>query len=104
MFEQIHEPLSRNLVTPLVVQARCALAARHWSELLDETTRVLTLPTDGDGWHLEAHYLHGRALADSRRDVAGGLREVRAARAEMDHTEVDDGVVHDVDAWLAAHR
>src|SRR5262249_33738082 len=84
MYDQIHESMTSNLVAPLVLQARCALAARHWDVVLADTARVFTLPGDGDGWHLEAHALHGRALADSRRDVAGGVREVRAARPAMD--------------------
>src|SRR4029078_1387066 len=78
----------------------------HAADAFAPVGRALKLPTITEnptkvGY---AKYYLGRASVETRRDVAGGLAMVRAARVALASDEPDVSMIREIDAWLAAHR
>ena len=69
--------------------------------LLERALKLPTIPDDSSEVIYAKYYL-GRARIETRRDIAGGLAMVRAARAEMAPDPWSADIVRELDAWLAA--
>ena len=91
----------------LVLLARAHASRADWPQVLDHAARALAtkLSYEDSGELILAHYWHGVALAESRRDVRGGIAEAKAARVEMMLPDSNTGpdTLAVVDAWLAKH-
>ena len=100
--EEIGGPKSGLLLYSLVGGAACLVRLGRPAEAIAPLERALGLDTD-PAEHTElarTRYFLGRARVETRRDVAGGLAMVRAARVDLAE---DPEEVRDLDRWLAAH-
>ncbi|HEY0483779.1 MAG TPA: serine/threonine-protein kinase [Kofleriaceae bacterium] len=100
LLEQLFDPRSRELLHPLVGRAACLVRSGHAAEAIGSLERALALqaaPSDALE-RARAQYYLGRARVETRRDVAGGLALVRAARAGI---AAEPAYVHELDRWLA---
>ncbi len=70
----------------LVLLARAHASRADWPQVLTHAARALAtkLSYEDSGELILAHYWHGVALAESRRDVRGGIAEAKAARGRDD--------------------
>jgi tetratricopeptide (TPR) repeat protein len=104
--EQVAGARSAMMIYPLIGLAGCLLMLDRPAEAIAPLERVLTLPASPDDAMMitiARGYL-GRARLETRRDVAGGLAMVRAARAALasDRDAAED--VRDIDSWLATPK
>jgi len=105
MAEKVGGPRTKYLIYPLVGQAGSLLHLRRPAEAIPLLERALQLPAEPEDVVdvATARAYLGRARVETRRDVAGGLAMVRAARVAI---ATDDGrveTVRELDRWLAAH-
>jgi tetratricopeptide (TPR) repeat protein len=84
--------------------AECSVKQGHWPAALQASARARALASAGSGELAVAQYYEGRALVESGRGVAAGLREVRAARTALAATTGAELTVAEMDHWLAARR
>jgi tetratricopeptide (TPR) repeat protein len=106
LMEEVLGTNANRLIWPLVGQARCLIRLGRPAEAIPLLERALKLPTipDDSSEVIYGKYYLGRARVETRRDIAGGLAMVRAARAEMAPDPWSADILRELDAWLAAHR
>ncbi|HSN25780.1 MAG TPA: serine/threonine-protein kinase [Kofleriaceae bacterium] len=92
------------VLDPLVVAAACLIELHRPAEALPRLERAMKIKAEGVDAPTseEARYYHGRALYESGKDRAGGLAEVRAARATLAKMQgpIAKGSVDEADEWL----
>jgi eukaryotic-like serine/threonine-protein kinase len=107
VFEASRGPDTPSLVYPLAGAGACLSRGGDHAAAIAAFDRALAIdaPAGVDGLKLILRYRRGRSLAESRRDVAGGVAEVRAARRAIAERSGADGsaLVGEIDAWLRAH-
>lgn len=94
------------LVYPLSGIGRCQVLLGEHGDAIKTLDRALALQQGDAGREsrLQARYYRGRALVESGRDRASGMREVRAAHVEMTGNATLDEMKGDVEKWLATRR
>ncbi|HEY0478361.1 MAG TPA: tetratricopeptide repeat protein, partial [Kofleriaceae bacterium] len=103
LFEAVRGPRASGMIFPLVGAARCLIRLGRPAEAIPLLQRALELPVgDVPARRIAlARYSLGRALAETGRDVAGGLAMVRAARAGLAADKRAADYLHELDRWLA---
>lgn len=95
------DPYNLYALAPL---AHCQLELGKHGKALELLERARTLPTGGgmeEVLAVQVRFDRGRALVESKKDVAGGLAAARAARQEMDTVPGAINLAPAADAWLA---
>ena len=102
-YDEIAGATSYRLIMPLEAKGRVLVGLGRPAEALAPLARALALHAPGRGRREQAsaRFYHGRALVDSGRDRAGGLREARAGRAALAALDPKDPELAAADAWLA---
>jgi tetratricopeptide (TPR) repeat protein len=106
MAEQVAGARSDLLIVPLTSQGRCLLEMGRPADAIGPLERAVALPADPSG-ALEvagARAALGQARVETRRDVAGGLAMVRAARALLVTDPVGADAIVEIDRWLATPK
>jgi tetratricopeptide (TPR) repeat protein len=106
LIEQLRGANADHLIWVLVGQARCLILSGRSGDAIAPLERALKLPAVPENAVdvIHAQYYLGRARVETRRDVAGGIALVRAARAGLASDVWSTELVREIDAWLAAKK
>jgi len=105
LLEKITGPTSYQLLYPLSGKGACLVRLGRPAEAIAVLQQALRCKANAaDAFEVaRARAYLGRALVETRRDVAGGLAMARAARPEIAASKEGADELHRLDAWLAAH-
>jgi tetratricopeptide (TPR) repeat protein len=106
LYEELRGPNATPLLYPLVGGAICLIHSGHAATAIPRLERALGLPAKpSDAFQVAvARAYLGRARVETRRDVAGGLAMIKAARSTLATDDEGLRVLRELDRWLATRK